>query len=279
MKSKQATPRYAIRLVVLLAVVLTVFFGGLNLFVPEGSKLTGSYDAASLNYIASAPLSYAGSASCGASQCHEVIYSEWTQGAHGAKKEQSKCEVCHGPQRDHPNTHLLKVRGDGDLVKLCLTCHQKMSARKTTGQPQIEPQQHPYPHEGVLKCTQCHNPHSPSMRKANPEAGQSEPSSSRQVMSDSSAASNAAQSKGNTAVTELKSPGAELANSKCVGCHGVGGSGGFAPALAGQTFDNLKKKLLDFQSGAIKGTMMNSIASPLKAEEVDALAKYFSGNS
>lgn len=275
MKSKQATPRYAVRLVVLLAGAIFIFFGGLQLFVPAGSRLTGSYDAASLQYIAAAPLAYAGSASCGAANCHEKLYTTWTHGAHGAKKEQSKCEVCHGPQRDHPKTHLLKVRGDGDVVKLCLTCHQKMKARKTTGQPQIEPQQHPYPHQEVLKCTQCHNPHSPSLRKAN-----AEPPPTTTTPASQQAAEAPAQENTPTAAAAKKADdgGAQLATN-CFGCHGPAGHGGFAPKLAGQAVEILKKKITDFKTGATKGTLMNGIAAPLKDQDIELLAKYFSQQS
>ena len=66
-KGKLRTPRYAIHLLALIVTAATVFFVGLRFFVPEGSKLTGSYDAKSLLYIADAPVAYADSASCGAS--------------------------------------------------------------------------------------------------------------------------------------------------------------------------------------------------------------------
>ena len=179
MKGKYKIPQYAVRLVVLIVLAGTTFFVGLRFFVPEGSKLTGSYDAASLLYIAAAPVEYRGSKSCGTTDCHSLLFKKWSEGAHGARKEQSKCEVCHGPQGGHPekDKKLQKVRGDGDIVKLCLTCHQKMKARSTTGQPQISPQEHPYPHEGVLTCLKCHDPHSP---------GFGTPKSSAKVAADNS---------------------------------------------------------------------------------------------
>lgn len=259
MDSKQATPRYAIRLFVLIIIAAVVFFGGLQLFVPDGSKLTGSYDAKSLRYIAAAPLAYAGSASCGEANCHQSVYQTWSQGAHGIKREQSKCEVCHGPQREHPQktAKLLKVRGDGDVVKLCLTCHQKMKARKTTGQPQIEPQQHPYPHQDVLNCTQCHNPHSPALSQPKPKPVEAKSDSH----SDASA--------------EKPGPGETLAG-KCTGCHGLGGKGGFAPVLAGKPYQALKQKLTEFKSGANKNPIMSPVVEPLSDSDLDILAKYFS---
>ncbi len=102
MKRKNSAPKYAVRLVVFIVAAGGIFFVGLRLFVPDGSKLTGSYDAQSPLYIASAPVAYHGSSSCGTTDCHELVFKKWSEGAHGARKEQSKCEVCHGPQGEHP---------------------------------------------------------------------------------------------------------------------------------------------------------------------------------
>lgn len=258
-KAKPGTPRYAIHLVVLIVIAATVFFVGLRFLVPEGSKLTGSYDAKSLLYIADAPVEYAGSESCGASNCHSDLYRQWSEGAHGAREEKSKCEVCHGPQGDHPEKvkALPKVRGDGDLVELCLSCHQKMKARSTTGQPQISPLDHPAPGQKAPQCNQCHNPHAPGFKTA-------------------AASQNKADSAAMPAL-ESSEPAASvppLADG-CTSCHGPSGKGGFAPALAGQSYDSLKDKLMKFRSGELTGAMMNPIAQPLKDGEIDVLATYF----
>ena len=255
MEGRHKVPAYAIRLVVLLVSVGVVFFVGLQLFVPEGSKLTGSYDAKSLLYVAAQPVSYQGSASCGKTNCHEAIFSTWSQGAHGRKKEQSKCEVCHGPQGTHPanQARMVKVRGDGNIVELCLTCHRKLKARSTTGQPQISPQEHPYPHKDILKCTQCHNPHSPGFNK--PEASSPAP----QVAGNEKSAA----------------PAAESLATNCFPCHGPSGRGGFAPVLAGQSSEVIKDKLTKFRSGELTNPMMSPVASKLKDQEIDMLAAYF----
>ena len=228
MNNNNRTPQYAVRLLVLIVLAGVLFFGGLQLFVPEGSKLTGSYDAAHLKYIADQPVSYAGSESCGASGCHEELYKTWAEGAHGARDEKSKCETCHGPQGKHPDepVKLMKVRGDGDLVELCLVCHRKMKARSTTGQPQITPQEHPYPHEGVLNCTQCHNPHAPGLKKSKPAEEAADDATHAKIKSD-------------------VPDGAALATN-CFSCHGDKGAGGFAPALAGKSYDDLKDKLTKY---------------------------------
>ncbi|MGD8569066.1 MAG: c-type cytochrome [Gammaproteobacteria bacterium] len=265
MEEKGKPPKYAVRLLILIISIGVVFFGGLQLFVPEGSKLTGSYDAKSLLYIAAAPVAYRGADSCGATDCHQSVVKKWSEGAHGAHREQSKCEVCHGPQGDHPakGQKMLKVRGDGDIVQLCLTCHRKMKARSTTGQPQIVPQQHPYPHEGVLKCTQCHDPHSP---------GFSSPARAQQ-----SSAETAESTIGNGGENG-KPQGVSLAEN-CFGCHGPSGRGGFAPVLAGQSYDVLKEKLTKFRSGELTSAIMNPIASQIKDEDIEVLAHYFASRS
>jgi cytochrome c553 len=256
---KNKTPRYAIRLVILVVGAGVIFFAGLRFFVPEGSKLTGSYDAASLLYIAEAPVAYRGSDSCGSANCHSLLFNKWSEGAHGARNEQSKCEVCHGPQGKHPETQLPKVRGDGNVVELCLSCHRKLKARSTTGQPQISPQDHPAPHEGVLKCTQCHDPHSPGF--GSPE-------------SDAKVTQGGAGGKDKGSAPEEPSIA-----SKCFSCHGPSGRGGFAPQLAGQSYQVLKDKLTKFRSGELTGKMMNPIASEMKDKEIDTLAQYFAGLS
>lgn len=261
MKGKYKTPRYAIHLIVLIVLAGTVFFVGLRFFVPEGSKLTGTYDAKSLLYIAAAPGQYAGSKSCGATNCHSALFKKWSEGAHGVQQEQSKCEVCHGPQGAHPDKvkKLPKVRGDGDLVELCLTCHRQMKARSTTGQPQISPQQHPYPHKEVLQCTQCHNPHAPEIGA---------PKSSVKV---SEAVADG--------VKKSDTPDAASIAESCFSCHGLSGRGGFAPVLAGQSYEMLKDKMMKLRSGELKGTMMNPIVKEMKDKQIEALAHYFAGQS
>jgi len=261
MEGKNKTPQYAIRLVIVIISAGIIFFGGLQLFVPDGSRLTGSYDAKSLLYIAAAPVSYRGANSCGSPDCHEALVKKWSEGAHGARKEQSKCEVCHGPQGNHPDKtkKLPIVRGDGDIVQLCLTCHRKMKARSATGQPQISPQEHPYPHEGLLKCTQCHNPHSPALGAPQSSAKAAEPAAVK-------------------AETNESAEGASAAT-KCFGCHGPNGQGSFAPKLAGQTYEVLKEKLTKYRSGELKNPLMNPVAKNLKDEEIDVLAHYFATRS
>ena len=256
-------PKYAVRLIVLCVLGAIVFFGGLQLFIPEGSALTGSYDAASLKYIAAAPVSYAGSESCAGANCHEPIYKKWSAGAHGAGENKSRCEVCHGPQGGHPDNpdKLVKVRGGGDLADLCLSCHQKLKARANTGQPQIVPSQHPYPHEGKLNYAQCHDPHAPGLFK--------KPASVESNQTTASAQTDAEKN-------NQPSSGESLA-SQCFACHGQSGRGGFAPVLVGQSYQVLKDKLIRIKSGEINSPMMKPIASGISDSDIELLARYFEG--
>ena len=124
-----------------------------------------------------------------------------------------------------------------------------MTGRRTTGQPEISPHAHPDPHGGVLTCRQCHDPHSPGLRA---------PKSSTKVATE----------KNNT-------PDVASSGENCFSCHGPLGRDGFAPVLAGQSYEILKDKLTKFRSGEVTGTMMNSIESEMKDKEIDSLASYF----
>ena len=66
----------------------------------------------------------------------------------------------------------------------------------------------------------------------------------------------------------------------CATCHGADGAGqagaGF-PRLAGLNREYLVKQLGDFQSGARQNPIMGPIAQSLSAEEMAAVADYFSG--
>ena len=74
----------------------------------------------------------------------------------------------------------------------------------------------------------------------------------------------------------------QKAEQVCAACHGSEGKKPAtpdAPRLAGQYDDYLEHSLLEYQSGARQNAVMNGFAKGLTAQEIRALAQYFSGRS
>ena len=64
----------------------------------------------------------------------------------------------------------------------------------------------------------------------------------------------------------------------CAACHGANGNSAIAanPSLAQQHPEYLVKQLKEFKAGVRKNAIMNGMAAPLSADEMKALAQYFS---
>ncbi|MCW8963592.1 MAG: cytochrome c [Gammaproteobacteria bacterium] len=77
--------------------------------------------------------------------------------------------------------------------------------------------------------------------------------------------------KGDAAAGEAKSV-------TCAACHGKDGNSVIAinPSLAGQNYSYLVQALRDYRSGARNNPIMKVQAAPLKDEDIENLAKYFS---
>jgi cytochrome c553 len=69
------------------------------------------------------------------------------------------------------------------------------------------------------------------------------------------------------------------ASEVCLACHGTNGVGITAdyPTLSGQHVDYLERALLDYQKGARKNAIMAPMVQTLTKEDIEALAKYYSG--
>lgn len=65
----------------------------------------------------------------------------------------------------------------------------------------------------------------------------------------------------------------------CMGCHGPAGKGiaPTYPRISGQSAEYIRTQLIAYKTGQRKNDMMNDIAFPLSAEQIDALATYISG--
>ena len=65
----------------------------------------------------------------------------------------------------------------------------------------------------------------------------------------------------------------------CASCHGTKGQGNpymKGPRLAGQSSDNLIKKLKGYRSGELKNPTMGVMSASLTDDEISGLAQYFS---
>jgi len=68
-----------------------------------------------------------------------------------------------------------------------------------------------------------------------------------------------------------------LANT-CFSCHGTDGqSAGAMPSIKGKPAEFIETQLMAYRDGNKQGTVMNRIAKGFNADEIKALARYFSG--
>lgn len=72
---------------------------------------------------------------------------------------------------------------------------------------------------------------------------------------------------------------AEFSIPACMGCHGPAGKGiaPHYPRLSGQPAEYIRTQLLAYKAGERENNIMNDIAFPLSAEQIEALATYISG--
>jgi cytochrome c553 len=73
--------------------------------------------------------------------------------------------------------------------------------------------------------------------------------------------------------------GKAISEKVCAACHGVDGAKPVAPEnpiLAGQYSDYLLRALSDYKSGKRKNAVMKSMVDPLKKQELEDLAAWFS---
>lgn len=145
-------PQHIIRLLLVLLGAGLAFFGLRAVFIDESFGRYGHFRADSVAEIAAATPQFKGHSYC--QMCHVKRHEEWSGGRH----QVVKCEVCHGPARDHPATGKLPIPDYS--VSLCDACHEAMPARRES-HPQIVLTEHLGGSAGPAQCIACHNPHSP----------------------------------------------------------------------------------------------------------------------
>ena len=99
------------------------------------------------------PAKYKGVEYC--NECHEENVENLANSQHGM----IQCENCHGAAFDHPNDpETLTIDRSRDL---CIRCHSElyMPSSDRNDIPGINPGEH----NAGIECSECHNPHNPSL--------------------------------------------------------------------------------------------------------------------
>ena len=242
-------PAHIVRLLLLLATFLILAVVARNYVLDPSYYQFGDYRGDAVIEEAAPQPQFRGAAYCQA--CHAERHTEWTAGVH----RNVKCEVCHGPAREHPVDGPLPK--PVDTIKLCTVCHEAMAGRPAT-QPQIVIAEHPVPHDGALQCLTCHTPHSPKL------GGQEEPAAAAPVATDT-----AAPAQISARLVKLTPP--------CTPCHGANGrNSAMSAALAGSEVDVLARKLQEYRSGTLQHPVMNAVTKSLSDEDIADLAEHYS---
>ena len=145
-------PQQIVSVVLLFSFVFCAFITARHFFVPQSFGLYGHYRANAVEEIRKKPTKYAGYETC--IDCHEDIYNLKAKSYH----KNISCEVCHGPAQAHTEDPTGVKPEIPHERSQCAICHNYNPARPT-GFPQIIASQH---NPGKF-CTQCHQPHNPTV--------------------------------------------------------------------------------------------------------------------
>jgi len=144
-------PSHIKRLILVFAILISLFLVARHFLVPESFGKNGPYRAAAMDDYAQLEIHYAGQQAC--FDCHQDVEDLKAQDVHSS----IHCETCHGPGQKHV------VSGEAsDILKpsgreFCGSCHAKNAARPKDAVFQVELAKH-----NIEKnCVECHNPHQP----------------------------------------------------------------------------------------------------------------------
>lgn len=241
-------PKHIVRLILILVAFLAVAYAGIVFLTDPSFYRFGHYRADAVPELAQGEPAFRGPAYCAG--CHADRHREWSAGNH----VKVKCEICHGPARNHPANGKLPL--PDDPVKLCTTCHEAMPARPAA-HPQVVVAEHPYPHTTPVVCSTCHNPHSPGIGEPADVVAPADPPPARPPV-------------GATGIPKQATA--------CHGCHGTRGEGvGSFPPLAGIGVSEFVELMNEYKSGERASPMMTTLAQTLSDEDIRILANYYAG--
>lgn len=239
-------PKHIVNLLLLLGIFLLLAFAAKVYLTDPSFNKYGHYRADSVPELAAGLPLYQGSEYC--LECHGETREIWSNGSHA----KVKCEVCHEPDRGHPDNGKTLIKPDS--IRFCTNCHEALSARPVS-QPQIEVEGHPFPDEETEQCHTCHDPHAPQEEDSDVAA------QSAETLADDSA-------EPLTDVPETVS--------KCAKCHGKRGQGKRKnPALAGLEAAVFIERMNEYISGERDNKKMAKAAKLLSNEEIEELASYY----
>lgn len=239
-------PKHVVNLLLLLGGFLFLAYVAKVYLTDPSFYKYGHYRADAVPEIAAGIPLYKGAAYC--QTCHDERLADWATGSHRSVQ----CELCHGPDLEHPDKEMTRV--PTDTIRLCTNCHEELPARPAW-QPQIVLSEHPFPDEETEQCHTCHDPHSPG----NGEADEATPDTQIQAVR-----------------TAANSASAPASTKKCAKCHGKQGEGRKKnPPLAGLESVVFIRRMNGYISGAIEHKKMAKYATALSDEEIVELAEYY----
>lgn len=142
-------PEQIKRLVVVFAVVISLFIIIRPILIPSDFGEYGHYRSSAVTEIITQERKYAGRQIC--YDCHDDIVELKLSGYH----RNLSCEVCHGPAAAHTEDDEVELTAPRER-SYCPVCHEYLPSRPT-GFPQIIPASH----NPMKPCISCHNPHDP----------------------------------------------------------------------------------------------------------------------
>lgn len=144
-------PAHIRRLILVFAIVISLFLIARHFLVPDSFGKYGPYRADALDDYSQNEIHYSGQKAC--FECHQDIQDLKVQDVHAG----IHCETCHGPGQKHCES------GDAaDIQKsvsreFCGSCHIINAARPKATITQVDLNKH-----NIGKnCVECHNPHQP----------------------------------------------------------------------------------------------------------------------
>ena len=145
-------PPQIFRLVLLVIGIVVVYFTARDFLTPPSFRQYGFYRGEALAELATRDRVYAGKKAC--EECH----SDQVQKVAKHEHKSLSCEGCHGAAQFHvDNPDDLKVKPDKSNFTVCLRCHEANPSR-----PKWHKQIVLKDHYTGSKCTECHQPHSPT---------------------------------------------------------------------------------------------------------------------